>query len=650
VVLTVREDFLRQAGQLAALKPVVDDPEARFAPPAMSARELRRVIEQPASMAGLKFDEGIVDDLVKEVAGEPTALPLLQFSLLRLWENKDRNRISWEAYRTAGSPREALKRTADATYKYLPQDLDQRVARLIFHELVQPAVGVEFVRRRVRRESLRRLAASATVDLVLARFTAAGLVRMVPGQDADDDRFEVAHEALIRNWPLLSERLETDRDRLQQRLRLRAAAELCRDNGWDPGGLLSGPLLEEAQRYPDLDATEQEFVRRSLEAVRRAELEKEEARQRELEQAHRAAAAERSRAEAQIREARIWRWAVGLLLVMLALTVGVGVYAYRVNDSALRIELKAAEDEAMAQARLNKVKIEAEESAATAKVLKKENESLTQTLVALRERPALLVCKDRIDDFVPDSWNERLRAKQEGIRTTLRSTGRIQVAGLPGIDYGGTGFVVGENVVLMPRFIAELFAESDRAGGWRFKTAGDKRRIAAAINFTGEKCGTPPASYDIVKILYLDEGEEPGVALLETKPLGTDRPPLPLAYTMPAPPEQMPGRLVYIVSYPALDDRLPPEVQDLILRGASGFKRLSPGKIIKTDDSLNKWLGNDCTTMGGSGGGPLVDLETEKVIGISYSGQLRLVKENKALPMWTISKNPRVRAILDAPR
>jgi hypothetical protein len=263
VVLTIREDFLREAGELPALKPVVVNPEARFSPPAMFPRELRQVIERPAAMVGLTFDEGIVDDLVKEVAGEPTALPLLQFTLLRLWANRTRNRISWEAYRTVGSPREALKRTADAVYQQLPQELDRQVARLIFLELVQPSVGVEFVRRRVRRESLRSLASSVTVDLVLERFTTAGLIRRTPGVDADDDRFEVAHEALIRNWPLLDGWLQRKREQSAKEIQLVAAARLWRESGRQNGYLLTGTALGDAQPYSERSPEIDDFVKAS---------------------------------------------------------------------------------------------------------------------------------------------------------------------------------------------------------------------------------------------------------------------------------------------------------------------------------------------------------------------------------------------------
>src|SRR5262249_21238429 len=152
-----------------SLKPVIDNPEARFPSPPMSARDLRRALERPAGLGGLAFDDSRVAELVTEAAGAPTALPMLHLALLPLCAARDSNPISWDSYRTVGRPREALKRSADAIYQQLPQELDQQVARLIFHDLVQPAVGVEFVRRRVRREALRRLATTATVDLVLRR-------------------------------------------------------------------------------------------------------------------------------------------------------------------------------------------------------------------------------------------------------------------------------------------------------------------------------------------------------------------------------------------------------------------------------------------------------------------------------------------------
>jgi hypothetical protein len=268
VVITIREDYLTQALGLPALKALAADPEVRFSPPPMSSRELRRVIERPAERVGLKFEDGVVDELVKEVVGEPTALPLLQFALARLWAARERNRITWEAYRAVGSPREALKRTADEVYRRLPQDLDRQVARLVFLELVRPAVGVEVVRRRVRREALRQLAAAGTVDAVLERLVAAGLLRRTPGADADDDRFEVAHEALTRNWPLLAGWLDEARRESATRLQLESTARLWLESGRQRGYLLSGAALADAMRYRNSGPEVRELIDASEAAQR----------------------------------------------------------------------------------------------------------------------------------------------------------------------------------------------------------------------------------------------------------------------------------------------------------------------------------------------------------------------------------------------
>ncbi len=270
VIVIVREDYLGQALQLDALKPLTADPGARFAPPPMSSRELRRAVERPAELVGLKFDDGIVDELVKEVVGEATALPLLQFALAKVWENKNRNRITWDVYRAVGSPREALKRTADAVYAQLPQDIDRDVTRLVFLDLVRPTAGVEVVRRRVRREVLRRHAAANTVDGVLRRWEAAGLLRETKGTEPADDRFEVAHEALTRNWPLLAGWLEEKRRTAERELQLASAAKLWADSGRKDGFLLQGAALEEAAAFATAAPEVAELVRES-----RAEQERE---------------------------------------------------------------------------------------------------------------------------------------------------------------------------------------------------------------------------------------------------------------------------------------------------------------------------------------------------------------------------------------
>jgi tetratricopeptide (TPR) repeat protein len=243
IILIIREDFLERAKQF----PTFITPLALFRPPVLTAPELRRVIEEPAKNIGLKFQEGIVDDLIKEVIGDPSALPLLQFALQQLWNHRERNRITWDRYHQIGRPSEALRRTAEEVFVNLRTPENQEAAKQIFLMLVQQSVGGEFVRRRVRRDTLRTLVASDRVDRVLDRLVKAGLVVRTPGVEDGDDRFEVAHETLIRNWPRLSEWLHDYKHKFEKRLRLLETAKLWQESGRNSGYLISGDALREAE-------------------------------------------------------------------------------------------------------------------------------------------------------------------------------------------------------------------------------------------------------------------------------------------------------------------------------------------------------------------------------------------------------------------
>jgi hypothetical protein len=249
LVMSVREDFTAAVLDLKAFQPMAADPEAQYHPRPMSPRELRSVIESPAREAGLNYEPGIIDELVREVMGEPSALPLLQFTLSQLWDKREGNLISWRAYREVGRPREALKRTADAVFDEMKIIENEALLERIFVELVQPSVGAEYVRRRVRREVLARLGAPSQVNEILDRCVAAGLLRVAPGVERNDDRFEVVHEALIRNWPRLAGWLREKRTQSEREIQFVNAARLWIQSGRNPGYLLNRAALKEARQY-----------------------------------------------------------------------------------------------------------------------------------------------------------------------------------------------------------------------------------------------------------------------------------------------------------------------------------------------------------------------------------------------------------------
>ncbi|HMN27272.1 MAG TPA: hypothetical protein PKE45_03885, partial [Caldilineaceae bacterium] len=299
VILTMRTDFESFIMRLPSFQPFFEQAVVRVTP--LNAGELREAILNPAEAVGLKFEEGLVDALLQDILGEPAALPLLQFTLLKLWEHRERNRITWASYRRLGGGRLALARSADELYESLIPE-EQVTARRILLRLVRPGEGLEVTSNRVRRDTLYESGeARDRVERVLQRLIDARLVRLSEGDTPADLQVEVAHEALVRNWPRLVDWLEEERERLRERLRLTEAAEQWEKVNRDPGALLRGALLDEALRYPDLNQVEAEFVRTSQVARIAAEEAAARARQRELEAARALAEEQRQRADTEQR-------------------------------------------------------------------------------------------------------------------------------------------------------------------------------------------------------------------------------------------------------------------------------------------------------------------------------------------------------------
>jgi len=247
VILTMRSDFEPAVTRSDALEPRFA--AARFALPPFSAAKLRDAIEQPAERAGLKFEPGVVDFLLHDLLGEPAALPLLQFTLLKLWESRERNRVTLTTYQHSGGGRLALARSADALYNSLIPE-EQVTARRILLRMVRPGEGLEVTSNRIRRAELYRGGEDpGRVDRVLQRLADARLVRETQSDSPEDTQVEVAHEALVRNWPTLVDWIDTERVALRQRQRLTAAAEEWDRLERDPGALLGGARLVEARAY-----------------------------------------------------------------------------------------------------------------------------------------------------------------------------------------------------------------------------------------------------------------------------------------------------------------------------------------------------------------------------------------------------------------
>ncbi len=317
LILTMRTDFETLVSRLPQFQAHFERHTFRVTP--LNAAELRASIEAPARLVGLKFEQGLVDTLLHDILGEPAALPLLQFTLLKLWEHRERNYITWDAYRRLGGGRLALASSADALFDSLIPE-EQTTVRRIFMRLVRAGDGLEITSNRIRLDLLYQTGeAEDRIGRVLDKLVQARLVRVTQGDVAGDAQIEVAHEALVRNWPRLVAWLEQERESIRQRQRLTDAAEHWAQLNRDPGALLPATLLHEAHRFVEthevlLSDLETEFLQASQQAIT-TDQERDLARQIELRQAQVEARLQASKA----RRLRRLAVALGLLLAVPAL-------------------------------------------------------------------------------------------------------------------------------------------------------------------------------------------------------------------------------------------------------------------------------------------------------------------------------------------
>jgi WD40 repeat protein/energy-coupling factor transporter ATP-binding protein EcfA2 len=344
LLLSMRSDYEGHLTRMPSLWPEFVRAKVALLP--LGPGDLREAIESPARQVGLKFEDGLVDALYSDVNGEAAALPLLQVILRKLWQNKHRNLVTWNEYKKLGNGRIALSKTADEFYNGLIPEEQMRVKR-IFIRLVRPAAGQEVTSNRISRRNLSRsLQDAGWVDDTIQRLRAAGLIRVTAGDSPADDEIEVAHEALVRNWPTLVDWLNQERSTMTMGRRLESRIAEWIRLGAGTAGLLDDESLAEVNRWlqdPDaalLGNSEQldRFIVASQAAIDENKREQEEAQQREIE-LHRSITRQKSL------KARQARYAVVALTLLSVAAVVLAIAAQQGAKSAIE-QRTAAEDNA----------------------------------------------------------------------------------------------------------------------------------------------------------------------------------------------------------------------------------------------------------------------------------------------------------------
>jgi len=265
VLLALRDDFLIACNDHEPLTPVFADLTPIKAP---ARAALRRAIVNPASSTGYTFeDEKLVNEMLDAVEGEQGALPLLAFTVARLWEERDRERrmLTREAYETIGGVHGSLALHAETTLASI--DGERRaIVRELFRNLVT-AQGTRASREVGDLLSVfddRQEAAKVLAVLTDARLLNAS--EFTDDEGGSHRSAEIVHESLLGAWPRLVRWQTQDADAAQLRDQLRQAAQTWDEHERPNDVLWTGKTFREfsvwRENYPGgLSEIEEDFSR-----------------------------------------------------------------------------------------------------------------------------------------------------------------------------------------------------------------------------------------------------------------------------------------------------------------------------------------------------------------------------------------------------
>ncbi|MBC7812370.1 MAG: WD40 repeat domain-containing protein, partial [Burkholderiales bacterium] len=247
VVVTLRADFYDRPLHYPNFGELVRSRLETIMP--LSAEELERAIASPAQRMGVIFEPGLVSGIIADVNYQPGALPLLQYALLELFEERQGRILSRAAYQAIGGTVGALAKRSEEVYSTLSAS-EQEITRQMFLRLVTLGEGTEDTRRRTARSELLAITSDPDdIDEIIDTFASYRLLSLDTDPGTRTPTVEVAHEALLREWERLRTWLNESRDEIKLQRQLAVAATEWRTEKQDASFLARGSRLAQFESW-----------------------------------------------------------------------------------------------------------------------------------------------------------------------------------------------------------------------------------------------------------------------------------------------------------------------------------------------------------------------------------------------------------------
>lgn len=259
IVITLRADFYdkplayRELGQLIQSSTVTVLP--------MSSDELEQAILEPARLVHVEVQLSLVSQLIADTISQPNALPLLQFAITELFEQRENNILTLQTYESMGRLQGSIIQRADSVFASLNK-AEQAVAQKLFLQLVILSNANETVRRRIMVSDALLISASRdVVEHVINTFGDSRLLIFDNDPLSRQPTIEVAHEALIRAWTQLQLWIAENRSALMTHNRLMTSVRNWFENNQDKSFLARDAQLlqyEELYHHAIINLTDDE--------------------------------------------------------------------------------------------------------------------------------------------------------------------------------------------------------------------------------------------------------------------------------------------------------------------------------------------------------------------------------------------------------
>lgn len=262
VVFTLRSDFYTPCYDYAPLV----DPRRHLPVQQLRGERLRWAVEESAREAGLIFQRGLVDTLLEDAGDEPGILPLIQYTLRELFEERSGRWLTMDAYYTLGSDlnpelggvRGAIAARAEealaklkSNAKFDPKEVEPIVRRILLR-LVQVGENSPPTRQQVAWQEF-FWASDTDVQRALLEDGLRLLIqeRLLTSDRDENDVIQVnlAHEVIIKTWKRLAGWVDESMEDLLTRRRVEEAAREWERSGRDESLLYRGVQLEKALEW-----------------------------------------------------------------------------------------------------------------------------------------------------------------------------------------------------------------------------------------------------------------------------------------------------------------------------------------------------------------------------------------------------------------